>query len=301
MRNLTIAGAFAAAALTSIAAQAADLPVRGPAMAPEPIFVQTYSWSGFYVGLNAGAAWKGNRCNPFSVTGNQIPGVLNSTCAGNTGDDNVGFTGGAQLGYNWQFGGLVAGVEADINALSSRNGSSAQAVFPFNGGNHPFDGTYLGSGNKSGNYFGTARVRLGYAMDRALLYVTGGLAWDGGGNQNSQISFFHNQVPPVVGAPNAVITSLGNNSRVGWALGAGVEYALSNNWSARIEYLHANFGGNNRNGGFACASPGNFCAQFAASNARFNFGNRRNDVDLVRVGVNYKFGGSSAGPVLARY
>ncbi len=175
-RLLTTAAVLA---LSSAGAIAADLPARAPAMAPAPIFTQTaFSWTGFYVGLNAGAVFNSsNRCSGFRpvTAGGAAVVPFPGACGFGRGNDDATFTGGAQLGYNWQFGSLVAGVEADINLLSGKRNTNGTIVAPPGSTAFPaFDGTYNLAGARGyGDYFGTVRARLGYAFDRALIYVTG--------------------------------------------------------------------------------------------------------------------------------
>ncbi|MGO4704147.1 outer membrane protein, partial [Microvirga sp. 2MCAF38] len=137
-------------------ALAADLPSR---RAPAPIIpvIPAFTWTGFYVGVNAGFGW--NSSNDDNVF---VPGV---GFVGN-GGSNGGFVGGGQIGYNYQVGQFVIGAETDLQYadLGHRN-------------NDVFVGTFGFNNKSSDNYFGTVRVRAGYAFDRALIYATGGFAY----------------------------------------------------------------------------------------------------------------------------
>jgi outer membrane immunogenic protein len=164
------------AALFAMPAAAADLYGKAPAFAAAPFSV--YNWNGAYVGVNLGYQWG-------SVT-NWGGGSPN------------GIMGGGQLGYNWQFGQYVFGLEADLQ------GSAAQDTF---------------AAYKFANpWFGTVRGRAGYAMNNVLIYLTGGLAYGGG-----RVDF---------AGLNETQTHLG------WTLGGGVEVGLTPNWSAKAEYLY---------------------------------------------------------------
>ncbi len=295
MRNILLTTA-AVLALSVTAATAADLPVRGPAVAPAPIFVQQFSWTGFYVGLNAGAAFKGNnRCddfravNPDGTTATGFP----TACGVGRNDDDAKFTGGAQIGYNWQFGSLVAGVEADINYLNA--GRNSAYTYTSTGPSAPFQGTYtVNNGRDHGNYFGTVRGRLGFAFDRALIYATGGLAYGANGRGASAT---------YTGANGTATYDAGRSSdRLGYAIGAGIEYAVSNNWTVKGEYLYADLGGGRR-GGYTCSSTGTTCTDQAATPTRFAGGGRGDSgIHVVRVGINYLFNSSpSRGGVVAAY
>ena len=165
-----------ALAAMSAGAFAADLPRRQAAPAPAPVYVAPiFTWSGFYVGLNAGATF-GDRNRDVAVTTTDplyrsvftagLPGV-------GDGGSRSAFTGGAQAGFNWQFGAMVAGVEADINYRG--RGDRNDFAFSTTYNQTPYTFEYYG--DRGGRWFGTLRPRIGFAMDRTLLYVTGGLAF----------------------------------------------------------------------------------------------------------------------------
>ena len=172
--------------------------------------------------------------------------------------NNVGFTGGGQLGYNWQMNSIVLGLETDLNYLSANNASNAAYFY--------------GATNSTGGLLGTARGRLGLALDRWLIYATGGFAY---GNA------YYNTYYPVAGLP----IYYGNSSsgmKIGWTVGGGVEWAIANNWSIKAEYLYTDIRRNSGNYGAA-------------------FWNQSAQNHLVRLGVNYHFNWGGGGPVLARY
>jgi outer membrane immunogenic protein len=250
-----------AAILTAGSAFAADLPAR---VAPAPyIAAPIFTWTGFYVGLNAGAGFNGSNNNGFVTNG--FGGTTFVTTGGGSNND-AGFTGGAQAGYNMQFGSFVVGVEGDINYLDRGNNGSVSAVGT--------DGyTYTFNRGDSNNWFGTVRARLGFAFDRALIYGTGGFAFGGknGGVNGSYVLTNSN------GTPVALVGNNSDGSSTGWALGGGVEYAFTNAWSAKLEYLHVSLGNHNNNLAFVSNGTTNF-----------NF-HDNNKFDVVRVGVNYRF------------
>jgi outer membrane immunogenic protein len=219
-------------------ALAADLPSRS---APPSPFTPApaFSWAGFYVGVNAGVGWASGR--DVIVTG-PVGGVV-------SGGDNGRFVGGGQIGFNMQSGAFVYGLETDIQYVGD-------------GGGHAWGNyTWWANGGNSG-YLGTLRGRLGYAMDRTLLYVTGGLAY-GGLNSN-----------PFTG---------NSTSNVGWVIGGGVEYAFTNNWTGRIEGLYIQNGSDNQTRTFVNAGgvlpAGTYVATTSGGTG----------AGLVRVGINYKF------------
>ena len=168
-------GCLIAAALAAAPAYAADMSRSYPAPAPYSAF----SWAGVYLGANVGYQWG-------SVA--------------NSGADPNGFLGGLQLGYNWQSGYIVYGVETDAQ-LTGADDTSAGVKF-------------------SNPWFGTTRGRLGVAVNNMLFYGTGGLAYGGGRAEWRGISETH--------------------SHFGWTVGAGAEVGLTPNWSAKVEYLFVN-------------------------------------------------------------
>ena len=197
------------------------------AQAADVMDMPVYDWTGFYAGANAGYAFGGDD----SVGMN--PGF------GHVGDLSVkGMFGGLQAGYNQQMNNLVLGVEGDINL----SGISDK------------DGTVRITMSDDVNYFGTLRGRGGFAADKALFYVTGGLA----------LGSFDYEVT----VPGAHIND--TFSRVGYTYGAGVEYAFDDAWSMKAEYLFAGFGKK------ALSNAG--VTTFATPSFH-----------LVRVGLNYRF------------
>lgn len=242
MKKFLLAGAAVAALVSG--AQAADLGApRGPIAAV--VVAPAFSWTGFYLGLNLGYGW-GN----YTQYGRQGLGD-------GPGVNPRGVVFGGQIGYNYQINNFVLGLEADLQ--TGPRGSTPQGTLG------PAFSCITGNCVVNVNWFGTARARAGIAVDRALLYVTGGLAVAGynGGIQNS--------------------TYVGSSTKVGWTLGAGLEYAFTPNLTAKAEYLFvktsdADFGVTG--GGVQYSARGNF--------------------HVARVGLNYLF---STGPsaVVARY
>jgi outer membrane immunogenic protein len=245
-------------------AYAADLPSRrAPPVAyvpPVPIF----TWTGFYIGVNAGGAFRANNNNGYN---NAVffGGAAPVFGFANNNSNNGRFIGGGQAGVNYQFGQFVVGVEGDGQAVVGRNN-----VFP--GANSVGSTSFLG----------TVRGRAGIAFDRFLVYGTGGVAFGSGNWPNTAVA-------TVGGVPAFFTANNGNNTRVGYAAGAGVEYAFLNNWSVKVEYLFTDLGRNNRT--FILGGTG---AGFTTAGREQNH--------IVRAGLNYKFDwGYGAAPVVARY
>jgi outer membrane immunogenic protein len=261
-------GSIALIALNSAdSALAADMSVKAPVY-KAPMVVSSYSWTGLYIGVNAGGAWGKSDITTF-LTG--IFGV-NTTAVGIADSPSLkpnGFTGGVQGGYNYQIGNIVLGIELDLNYLGLKDSLSGTFPYPGLGG-----GTFTVSNSVQTDWLFTARTRIGYAFDRALIYATGGLAVT---NVRYNESF------------NDVFATSENSSisanKTGWTAGGGLEYAMTNNWSAKAEYLYANFGSVN--------------SAVHAINAPVTFHHEaRLTTNIVRAGLNYKF---DWGPVVAKY
>jgi outer membrane immunogenic protein len=193
MKKLLLAG-VTLIALGTMSASAADIqrrqmPAKAPAYVPPP----AYNWTGFYLGINGGGAWgRSDFSAPFA----------------SGSFDTSGWLAGGTIGYNWQTGPVVFGLEGDID-WAHINGSAIC------GG--------VTTCEIRANWLGTARGRLGYAFDRIMPYVTGGAAFGG----------IKTNVP-----------GFGNTSdtKVGWTVGGGVEAAIAGPWTAKVEYLYVDLG-----------------------------------------------------------
>jgi outer membrane immunogenic protein len=255
----------------TMTAGAADLPRRTVAPMVAPIMtVPVFTWTGFYVGVNAGYGFGDmNDTRSYNIPAGLVaPGNPGGTLTLNNfdGNDREGFVGGAQIGYNIQFGAFVAGIEADLQ-YADLGGRNAEQL---GGGTFTFAPGGINSviTNDVGNleYFGTVRARLGVAFDRVLVYGTGGFAY-GGTDVGNNFSNFR------TGRNN-------DDTSFGYALGGGVEYAFTNNLTFKLEGLYVNLGDNGRNAVASVPAPGVLVLE-----------ERKQDMDfgLVRVGVNYKF------------
>lgn len=196
-----VLGVMIASAGLANSAIAADMPQLYAAPSP---FAAFYNWTGFYIGGQGGYGHA-----TFDT------GARNS--------DMDGWFGGGQLGFNWQNGRSpwVLGVEIDSAFAAIERSVSDMTGLPF------------GSAFGKLDYFGTARVRVGYAVDRAMVYGTGGVAW-----AHNELNLYSN--PNYVGP----VTSSAN-THVGFALGVGFEWALSRSWTMKLEYLYNDVGSAN--------------------------------------------------------
>ncbi|MEZ0171164.1 outer membrane protein [Microvirga sp. TS319] len=243
MRKLSRVLVTTAASLVvgASAALAADLPARQYAPAPVYNPAPLFTWSGFHAGVNGGYGWS-NRNQTY----------LGSADTLSSKGSNGGFVGGGQIGYNYQLvpgTGLVVGLETDLQYADLGNKTTYVAGSP----------AALSGSSSGGNYFGTVRGRLGYAFDRFLVYGTGGFAYGDVGSRSWG---------PLAG---------NRGTEVGYTLGGGLEYALTNNWTAKVEALYVSLGNGSRNTS-ALGTP----AISSTSSGRDDFG-------VVRAGLNYKF------------
>ncbi len=308
MKKLLL-GSIALVALSSgSSAPAADMAVKAPVYKARPP-VYGYSWTGFYVGANVGYSWgrSSNDWNFFaqnSVTLSTIctgpGGGSNAFCA--TGSDSNklnGAIGGFQAGYNWQTGSFLAGIETDFQFSSQKGDQTFITRFSTGTINDLANafGTLSANYTEKLTWLGTARGRIGFTADRWLVYATGGLAYgevsvSGSATATGNGATCTAGVCPLASWSNRV-------TKAGWTVGAGVEGAINDNWSLKVEYLHVDLGNVGTTlatlpGAYGNASPaGAFITAFAGSGTI----NSRVTDEIVRVGINYKFGG----PVVARY
>jgi outer membrane immunogenic protein len=277
MKRTLIASAAVASLLAATSAFAADLPVYSKA----PV-VAVYDWTGLYIGTNLGYSWgrgstDGTSSGTAVTSGN--PPVTTPVAGLLTGRADVnGFIGGGQLGYNWQRGAWVFGLEGDIQFSNERGSgnvvcSLGVTVCPTFTRDYKLD------------WFGTTRGRIGYLpAERILLYATGGLAYGG---------FSGSSLFGVVGT-NALDLGAWSSTKAGWTVGAGAEAALGSNWSVKFEYLYMDLG----NVGGSSATNIVTTVLRTTTTLAYVFNTRFTD-NIVRVGLNYKFGGPDA--VVARY
>ncbi len=249
MRKLLLAGVAAALSTTSpMGAFAADLGVPRQPVAESVVAVPVaFSWTGFYAGAHVGYGW--GRSNwGFSPAGTFVAPSTN------------GVFGGLQLGYNYQINNVVLGIEGDASAAD------------MSGWNFCPNPAFTCASRT--NFLGSIRGRLGYAWDRTLIYATGGVAF---GN------FRHRTFDA------ATVTQVGSfsNSRVGYALGAGLEYAWTPNVTTKLEYMYYDFGSSTQLAGAGALDPVN--------DTRI-----RTNVHTVKIGLNYLFS-TGPGAVAARY
>jgi outer membrane immunogenic protein len=193
------------------ASRAADLAVP---IEPAPEPAAAFSWTGLYLGGHAGYGWGDFATVPTDAYDGQKPD---------------GWVGGGQAGFNYQFDNrLVLGIEADVS-FGSLKDDIAVAL------GDPQEGLFELGYTTRIDALGTVRARAGYAFDRFLPYVTGGLAW-----ARAELDF-SNRIT-VDGVPLIHNTASDKQTFTGWTVGAGLEYALTENITAKAEYLYSDLG-----------------------------------------------------------
>jgi outer membrane immunogenic protein len=200
---------------TAVPAFAADLPPRVPepqvyAPAPAPF----YNWSGLYIGGHIGGGWGDETAT--NVNASPLAAAGSATVGKPTG-----FLGGGQIGVNYQMNTWVFGIEADVSWSDVKETTVTASLVP---------GISL-NGSSNTNWLATVTGRVGYAVNNWLLYAKGGVAW-------SDVDYTAALVTAGVAAPAFVVS----DTRVGWIVGAGVEFGFWNNWSAKLEYNFIDFG-----------------------------------------------------------
>jgi outer membrane immunogenic protein len=220
MKRLVMAG-VATLALAGSAAAADLTPRNQQPYVKAPVYNPIYSWSGFYLGINGGggfgrSTW--DQTGAFNVSGGLVGGTM---------------------GYNWQVGQAVLGLEGDIDWSGIKGTTNNLCA--------------VGC-TTSTDWLGTARGRLGYAFDRFLPYITGGLA----------VGDIRASAPGFAGV---------TKTNAGWTIGAGFEFAIAGNWTAKAEYLHVDLG--NFNCGLSCGPT-------VTNNVSYR-------TEIVRGGLNFRF------------
>ena len=273
-------------AALSTSALAADLPSRRapPVFVPPP--VAAFSWTGYYIGVNAGYAFDTD--HTFNTVGNtpvQAANIAAGVRPAFARDRSSCFTGGGEIGYNYEFsnsayfggnGGVVVGIEAD-------------AAYDGPGSSSNFVGTtgVFSSFQSRTEFVGTVRGRLGYAFDNFLVYGTGGFAY---GGVRDNINF------PGVGAAGPFF---GNRStiRTGYSYGGGLAYAIPT--TSFLNFFHSS--AVTLKAEFIRYDLGSSSVQVTNATGLSYTSNIKTTGNLVRAGIDYKFNFGGPAPVVARY
>jgi outer membrane immunogenic protein len=261
--------AFAAMTGSAVAADMAPRYTKAPVAAP----VVAYNWSGCYLGGFVGGAtpersWRSTDLGSIGQ-GGTFPlynGV--GTNPWSYGHDSS-FIGGGTAGCNWQGAGspFVVGIEGEAGYLRLRGS-----------GLEPNSLDVVGS-SRTGDWYGVIAGRAGYAVDRALFYVKGGVAFY---NSSASVIDTGNLVPGFTDT----VTARGSKSQVTYAVGAGIEYAFASNWTVKGEYLYLGRGDSYNACGIDVNAVQNFCWRQDPTG-----------IHTAKIGVNYYFNT----PVVAKY
>ena len=270
-------------------AAAADLGAYKAPLAPPPAL---FTWSGIYVGANGGFGWE-NTATQYSYSSIPAPAppgfqdifgpgrplnvggssAVSSALADGFVPSSLGRTSadvaavGGQFGINYQVNWFVAGIEADLDWIGGVKNATYTA---------PANGFVTNSDTQSAGleWLGTVRARAGYAFDRAWLFATGGLAYgrvtatsSGSGSDGTNTDLFS-------GGASGI--------RTGYAVGGGLEYAFTNNFTFKAEYLYYNLGT-----ATYAVTPAN---TIAAGEGLIINASQKFDGSLVRLGLNWKLG-----------
>jgi len=249
MRNLLF-GSVALAALIAGQAQAADLPVKAPIYKAPPPVVTTWRWTGCYIGGHVGGLW----ARKDWTLAPPDPAL------GLGSHDADSWLGGVQAGCDYQFaGGFVIGIQGDY-AWTDAKGSNADPVVD------------LTTNHTRVRSLATVTARVGYAWDRFLGYVKGGGAWERDNYDRFDLL-------------TGVLISSADETRGGWTVGVGGEYAFTNYLSGFIEYNYYDFG----------TRTLTFVTPAGVFNDNIDIRERKS---VLRAGLNLRWGW---GPVVARY
>jgi len=289
---------FAIAGLIGTSAFAADMGVKAPPAPPPPPV-----WTGWYVGLNAGASM-GNvktdfNATPVTVTTN-IPATFNIPgFAGSNTESPDGFMGGGQIGYNWQFSPLwVVGVEADFQGALEKDHNTLTNNFSVTPtiGSPAFTatGTQVLDYSTKIEWFGTARLRAGYVWGNGNVfsYLTGGLAY--GKVDLEGTSTVTGAINNCAGCPLGFSTthSIGHSDvHAGWTLGYGTEGRLAApGWTWRVETLYMDFGHlNDTDAAVGCGVEDEPKCKITSVTGGQTFTNTHFTDWILRGGLSYQF------------
>jgi outer membrane immunogenic protein len=270
MKRLVIWFAIAAAALSGVnIASAADMAAVKKAP-PAPV---APDWSGFYMGLHGG--WGFANSTATSRTDSATLGSLLAPASFDAGDSGSLF--GVQAGYNWQFGNWVLGVEGDISGVGI-GGFDSDVPLRTIGLGAP--ALRFGADNfmrQEINWLASARGRLGYASGAGLIYATAGAAW---ANVDYQANTSDDSI--LCAGAGCAWPAAFSDTRLGWVVGGGYEWAAASNWTLRGEYLFYSFGGASTTA--STMLSGGTCTNCSTT---YNWGDF--DIHAVRLGLNYRW------------
>ena len=263
--------------LTAAAAAVGSAPaVADPAMAPPPAPVPLSTWEGFYLGASVGASWLHSVQDDTAA----IPGITvfpfdsASTGGSSSTTNGIGWQGGLNLGYNWQSGNFVYGLEADVSWLGHTSASS-NGAFTTNYGRLIAYASGTTFRSSKIDALGTFRARFGFDFNGTLPYVTLGVA--GADIKNTF----------AISGISAGFGYSASTSQTKWVpgivLGSGIEHKLSQNWTVRGEIDWIGFQTNQ------LANPLPFSVIYGTLSSRGGPVSFSNELIIARIGLNYRF------------
>lgn len=272
MTNRTALPTILALLATTAAATAADLPWRKtPFIAPPP---PVFTWDGFYIGAQIGYGFGTDRNRTYiPPAGAFSAGAIGpATAFGNNSANTSGVLGGAFIGHNWQLGSFVFGTETDID-ISGMRGTAAMTGMNIFAPSFVSGLGTVGSASYREDWRMSSRIRIGYSFGRLLVYAAGGGAYGSFRFNNAYNSQFNVLTPgftPLFGVQENYKTT-----RFGGTIGGGLEYAITDNWLARIDYRYTDFGTEKQ----------------SLNGSPFYVQEHRLTDHVVRAGIAYKLGG----------
>lgn len=221
-----------------------------------PIAAEEFSWSGFYIGGRVGYGW-----HDGDIDAVLFPSDFFSIVPRTQNNNSDGIAGGGEIGFNWQTGRFVIGIEADFSGSDIAGGSEPHPTFS------PTPNTASEPLHHEIDWFGTVRGRLGFTpVPRLMLYGTGGFAYA--------------DIEQIAGIVNPAVSYVNSRSetQTGWTAGGGIEYAIGRHWSVKAEYLYFDVGDESMT-----AYPPQ---SFSPYRVRYDWDNT---FHTVSAGLNFKF------------
>src|SRR6266536_3304571 len=280
MKKISLASVTGVVLLASAPAHAAGLGRPPPYKAPPPVVapVPIFSWNGCYIGGHIGWGWGRDTISiPNLAFSAQVPPALVAGLSiPSVSADTHGFLGGGQVGCNYQFApNWVIGIEGDGSAADIKGDVNAPPVtfiIPGVGTSPPITSTF----HAKTEWLASVTGRLGWAAGPWLIYAKGGVAW-AGDKYSADIPIFDEHIQA-------------SETRTGWTVGGGVEWAFWDNWSAKLEYDFYDFG----------TRSVTFTGTISGVPEEVPGIDIKQRISTVKFGINYRFGWGKA-PVVARY
>jgi outer membrane immunogenic protein len=265
MRHVALASIAALFVVGAVhGASAADMP-SAPVVTKAPAVVPAFNWSGFYVGGFVGGAW-GSDASAFDRGGGPFTSYNGAGPHGWSYDLGSSMIGGLTIGYNLQSAGspIVFGLEGEFGYLRLTGSAVDRIAVGFD----------TGSSAKVGDWYGMITGRLGYAFDRVLLYVKGGVAF-----VDTKASVIDACSTGACGVGRVAASA--SETEVTWTVGGGLEWALNNNWSIKGEYMYIGLDNTMSTCGPATAGP--------ATGTVFCWNHNFDGIHTAKFGFNYRF------------